>query len=265
MVAASLIHPTAVIDPAAELDASVSVGPYAVIGPDVRIAANTKVGAHCVIEGATTIGCDNQIFQFASLGAQPQDKKYAGEPTRLVIGDRNTVREFCTFNLGTAQDRGETTIGDDNWIMAYVHIAHDCIVGNNTILANNATLAGHVHVDDWAILGGLTGVHQFTHIGAHVMAGFASHISQDVPPFMMVDGNPLAVRGFNAEGLRRRGFTPERLAAVKQMHKLLYRQGLTLEAAKQAIEAMKADMPEAAQDVERMQAFLAASTRGIAR
>ena len=265
MASASLIHPTAVIDPAAQLDTSVSVGPYAVIGPDVRIAANTKVGAHCVIEGATTIGCDNQIFQFASLGAQPQDKKYAGEPTRLVIGDRNTVREFCTFNLGTAQDRGETTIGDDNWIMAYVHIAHDCIVGNNTILANNATLAGHVHVDDWAILGGLTGVHQFTHIGAHVMAGFASHISQDVPPFMMVDGNPLAVRGYNAEGLRRRGFTPERLAAVKQMHKLLYRQGLTLEAAKQAIDAMKADRPEAVQDVERMQAFLAASTRGIAR
>lgn len=265
MVAASLIHPTAVIDPAAELDASVSVGPYAVIGPEVRIGANTTVGAHCVIEGATTIGCDNHIFQFASLGAQPQDKKYAGEPTRLVIGDRNTVREFCTFNLGTAQDRGETTVGDDNWIMAYVHIAHDCIVGNNTILANNATLAGHVHVDDWAILGGLTGVHQFTHIGAHVMAGFASHISQDVPPFMMVDGNPLAVRGFNAEGLRRRGFTLERLAAVKQMHKLLYRQGLTLDAAKLGIEALKADMPGAVQDIERMQAFLAASTRGIAR
>lgn len=265
MAAASLIHPTAVIDPAAELDASVSVGPYAVIGPEVRIGANTTVGAHCVIEGATTIGCDNHIFQFASLGAQPQDKKYAGEPTRLVIGDRNTVREFCTFNLGTAQDRGETTVGDDNWIMAYVHIAHDCIVGNNTILANNATLAGHVHVDDWAILGGLTGVHQFTHIGAHVMAGFASHISQDVPPFMMVDGNPLAVRGFNAEGLRRRGFTLERLAAVKQMHKLLYRQGLTLDAAKLGIEALKADMPEALQDIERMQAFLAASTRGIAR
>ncbi|MBV8249066.1 MAG: acyl-ACP--UDP-N-acetylglucosamine O-acyltransferase [Comamonas sp.] len=265
MAAASLIHPTAVVDPAAELDSSVSVGPYAVIGPKVRVGAGTKVGAHCVIEGDTTIGEGNQIFQFASLGAQPQDKKYAGEPTRLVIGDRNTVREFCTFNTGTAQDRGETTIGDDNWIMAYVHIAHDCVVGNHTILANNATLAGHVHVDDWAILGGLTGVHQFTHIGAHVMAGFASHISQDVPPFMMVDGNPLAVRGFNAEGLRRRGFAPERLAAVKQMHRLLYRQGLTLEAAKQAIDALKDEMPEAVQDVERMQSFLAASTRGIAR
>jgi len=265
MGASSLIHPTAVIDPAAQLDSSVSVGPYAVIGPKVRIGANTSVGAHCVIEGDTTLGRDNQVFQFASLGAQPQDKKYAGEPTRLVIGDRNTIREFCTFNTGTVQDRGETTIGSDNWIMAYVHIAHDCIVGNNTILANNATLAGHVHVDDWVILGGLTGVHQFTHIGAHAMAGFASHISQDVPPFMMVDGNPLAVRGFNAEGLRRRGFSAARVAAVKQMHKLLYRQGLTLDAATAAIAGLKSDMPEAQQDIERMQAFLAASTRGIAR
>ncbi|MEQ6436040.1 acyl-ACP--UDP-N-acetylglucosamine O-acyltransferase [Comamonas sp. w2-DMI] len=265
MGASSLIHPTAVIDPAAQLDSSVSVGPYAVIGPKVRIGANTSVGAHCVIEGDTTLGRDNQVFQFASLGAQPQDKKYAGEPTRLVIGDRNTIREFCTFNTGTVQDRGETTIGSDNWIMAYVHIAHDCIVGNNTILANNATLAGHVHVDDWVILGGLTGVHQFTHIGAHAMAGFASHISQDVPPFMMVDGNPLAVRGFNAEGLRRRGFSAARVAAVKQMHKLLYRQGLTLDAATAAIAGLKSDMPEALQDIERMQAFLAASTRGIAR
>lgn len=265
MGASSLIHPTAVIDPAAQLDSSVSVGPYAVIGPKVRIGANTSVGAHCVIEGDTTLGRDNQVFQFASLGAQPQDKKYAGEPTRLVIGDRNTIREFCTFNTGTVQDRGETSIGSDNWIMAYVHIAHDCIVGNNTILANNATLAGHVHVDDWVILGGLTGVHQFTHIGAHAMAGFASHISQDVPPFMMVDGNPLAVRGFNAEGLRRRGFSAARVAAVKQMHKLLYRQGLTLDAATAAIAGLKTDMPEALQDIERMQAFLAASTRGIAR
>ncbi|GGH56063.1 acyl-[acyl-carrier-protein]--UDP-N-acetylglucosamine O-acyltransferase [Comamonas phosphati] len=265
MGTSSLIHPSAVIAPAAQLDSSVSVGPYAVIGPKVRIAANTSVGAHCVIEGDTTLGCDNQIFQFASLGAQPQDKKYAGEPTRLVIGDRNTVREFCTFNTGTVQDRGETTIGSDNWIMAYVHIAHDCIVGNNTILANNATLAGHVHVEDWVILGGLTGVHQFTHIGAHAMAGFASHVSQDVPPFMMVDGNPLAVRGFNAEGLRRRGFSAARIAAVKQMHKLLYRQGLTLDAAQAAIEDLKAGMPEALQDIERMQAFLAAATRGIAR
>lgn len=261
----SNIHPTAIVSDGASLHPTVTVGPYAVIGEHVVIGAGTTVGPHCVIDGRTTLGIDNRIFQFASLGAAPQDKKYAGEPTRLVIGNRNTVREFCTFNLGTAQDRGVTTIGDDNWIMAYVHIAHDCVVGNQTILANNATLAGHVHVADHAIIGGLTGVHQFVKVGAHVMAGFASHISQDVPPYMMVDGNPLAVRGFNAEGLRRRGFTPERLAAVKQMHKLLYRQGLTLEAAKQAIDAMKADRPEAVQDIERMQAFLAASTRGIAR
>lgn len=263
--AASQIHPTAVIDPAAELDSTVSVGPYAVIGPGVRIGANTTVGAHCVIVGETTIGCDNQIFQFASLGAQPQDKKYAGEATRLVIGDRNTVREFCTFNTGTVQDRGETTIGSDNWIMAYVHIAHDCIVGSHTILANNATLAGHVHVGDWVILGGLTGVHQFTHIGSHAMAGFASHISQDVPPFMMVDGNPLSVRGFNIEGLRRRGFGARRIQAVKQMHRLLYRQGLTLAAAIEAIADLQGEMPEAQPELDCMLAFLAASTRGIVR
>ena len=265
MAASSLIHPTAIIDPQAQLDSSVSVGPFAVIGPDVRIGARTKVGPHCVIEGVTTIGSDNHIFQFASLGAQPQDKKYAGERTQLVIGDRNTIREFCTFNVGTSQDQGITQVGDDNWIMAYVHIAHDCMVGNNTILANNATLAGHVHVGDWAILGGLTGVHQFTHIGAHVMAGFASHISQDVPPYMLVDGNPLAVRGFNLEGLRRRGFSEARRAAVKQMHKLLYRKGLTLEAAKQAIQELSTEMPEAQADVDAMLTFLEASTRGIAR
>jgi len=243
----------------------VTVGPYAVIGPDVRIGAGTTVGAHCVIEGHTTIGAQNHIFQFASLGAQPQDKKYAGEPTRLVIGDRNTIREFCTFNTGTVQDQGLTQVGSDNWIMAYVHIAHDCVVGNHTVLANNATLAGHVTDDDHAILGGLTGVHQFTQIGAHVMAGFASHISQDVPPFMLVDGNPLAVRGFNLEGLRRRGFSPQRLAAVKQMHKLLYRQGLTLEAARQAIVALAAQYPEAAADIEALSAFIARSKRGLAR
>ena len=265
MATERLIHPTALIDPAAQLDSSVSVGPYAVIGPKVRIGANSTVGAHCVISGMTTIGRDNQILQFASLGAQPQDKKYAGEPTQLIIGDRNTVREFCTFNTGTAQDSGITEIGSDNWIMAYVHIAHDCQVGNHTILANNATLAGHVHLGDYVILGGLTGVHQFTQVGAHAMAGFASHISQDVPPFMMVDGNPLAVRGFNVEGLRRRGFGPERIASVKQMHKLLYRQGLTLDAAKSAIDALRDEMPEAVADVDLMLNFLQQSTRGIAR
>ena len=261
----STIHPTALVDAGAQIDASVTIGPYAVIGPHVVLGAGTTVGAHCVIEGHTTIGRDNRIFQFASLGAAPQDKKYAGEPTRLVIGDRNTIREFCTFNTGTVQDQSVTRIGDDNWVMAYVHIAHDCVVGNQTILANNATLAGHVQVDDYAIIGGLTGIHQFTKVGAHVMAGFASHISQDVPPFMMVDGNPLAVRGLNLEGLRRRGFSPERLAAIKQMHRLLYRQGLTLEAAHSAIAALPAAHPEAAADIALLLAFLNTSARGIAR
>ncbi len=261
----SNIHPTAVVDAQAHIDSTVRIGPYCVIGPQVTIGAGTTVAAHCVIEGHTAIGPNNRIFQFASLGGAPQDKKYAGEPTRLVVGARNTIREFCTLNLGTAQDRGVTTIGDDNWIMAYVHVAHDCVVGHQTILANNATLAGHVQVGDYAIIGGLTGIHQFTHVGAHVMAGFASHISQDVPPFMMVDGNPLAVRGLNLEGLRRRGFSPARIAAVKQMHRLLYRQGLTLEAARSAIADLPAMHPEAEGDIALLLAFLDASARGIAR
>lgn len=261
----SNIHSTAIVDPAARIDSTVTVGPYAVIGPHVNIGARTSVGAHCVIEGHTTIGEDNQIFQFASLGGIPQDKKYAGEPTRLAIGNRNTIREFCTFNIGTAQDLGVTTIGDDNWIMAYVHIAHDCVVGNQTILANNATLAGHVHIGDWVIVGGLTGVHQFSRIGAHAMAGFASHISQDVPPFMMVDGNPLAVRGFNIEGLRRRGFSAERISAIKQAHRALYRQGLTLEAAISTMTELMAEHPQGADDIALLRDFVASSQRGIAR
>lgn len=260
-----LIHPTAIIAEGAVLHPSVSVGPYSVIGPHVQVGEGSRIGPHCVIDGYTRIGRNNQIFQFSSLGAQPQDKKYAGEVTYLEIGDGNTIREFCTFNTGTAQDGGMTRIGNDNWIMAYVHIAHDCQLGNHTILANNATLAGHVHVGDWAILGGLSGVHQFTHIGAHVMAGFSSHISQDIPPFMLVDGNPLAVRGFNLEGLRRRGFSAERIRAVKAMHKLLYRQGLTLQAAVAALPAVAEEIPQAGEDVALMQGFLAAATRGIAR
>jgi UDP-N-acetylglucosamine acyltransferase len=218
-----------------------------------------------VIEGRTTIGRDNRIFQFASIGAVPQDKKYAGEPTELHIGDRNTVREFCTLNLGTAQDLGVTRIGDDNWIMAYVHVAHDCQVGDHTTLANNTTLGGHVHIGDWVTLGGFTGVHQFVKVGAHVMAGFMSHVSQDVPPYMTVDGNPLAVRTFNSEGLRRRGFDVTRIAAVKQMHRLLYRSNLTLDQSREAIAALAADMPKATADVALMSAFLNTATRGIVR
>ncbi len=259
------IHPTALVDPGAELDEGVEVGAYALIGAQVRIAAGSTVGAHCVIGGRTTIGRDNRIGSHCALGGAPQDKKYAGEPTELVIGERNTIREFCTFNTGTVQDAGVTRLGDDNWVMAYVHLAHDCQVGNQTILANNATLAGHVHVGDWAIVGGLTGVHQFCRIGAHVMVGFGSAVTQDVPPFMLVDGNPLAVRGFNAEGLRRRGFDAARIAAVKQMHRLLYRHGKTLEQARAEIAALAEAAPEAAGEVALMLAFLAASTRGIAR
>ena len=259
------IHPTAIVDPKAQLDADVAVGPYTVIGPHVKIAGGTAVAAHVVLEGHTTIGRDNRIFQFNSIGAVPQDKKYAGEDTELVIGDRNLIREFCTFNLGVPGAGGVTRVGSDNWIMAYTHIAHDCEVGNHTTLANNTTLGGHVQLGDWVTIGGLTGIHQFVKIGAHAMAGFASAVTQDVPPYMMVDGNPLAVRGFNVEGLRRRGFGPERLAAVKQMHRLLYRNGLTFDAARQAITALAAEMPEAEADITLMIEFLAGVSRGIAR
>ena len=259
------VHSTAIVDPDAELAASVTVGPYVVIGAKVTIGEGTSVGAHAVIEGPTTIGRDNRIHAHASLGGAPQDMKYRGEPTQLVIGERNTIREFCAFNRGTVQDGGVTRIGDDNWIMAYVHIAHDVQLGNRTILANNATLAGHVHIGDWVIVGGLTGVHQFCHIGAHAMTGFQSHVAQDVPPYMMATGNPLAVRGFNVEGLRRRGFTPERIAQVKQMHRLIYRDGLTLDAATASVKGLLGVLPEGDADVQAMLDFLASSARGIAR
>jgi UDP-N-acetylglucosamine acyltransferase len=261
----SAIHPTAIVDARAEVDGSVTIGPYAVIGAQVSIAAGTTVGAHAVIEGPTTIGRDNRIFSHAVLGGAPQDMKYRGEPTALAIGDRNTIREFCTFNRGTAQDSGTTRIGDDNWVMAYVHIAHDVQVGSRAILANNATLAGHVHIGDWVIVGGLTGVHQFCKVGAHAMTGFQSHVSQDVPPFMMAAGHPLSVSGFNVEGLRRRGFSKERIALVKQMHRLLYRDGLTLDNAKASIAALRGTVEGGDADVDMLLNFLSASTRGIAR
>ncbi len=264
-MAAMRIHPTAIVDPQAALDSSVSIGAYAIVGPDVRIGPGTTVGPHCVIEGRTTIGRDNRLFQFCSIGAIPQDKKYAGEPCELVIGDRNLIREFCTFNIGSPGGGGVTRVGDDNWIMAYTHVAHDCQVGHHTTLANNATMGGHVEIGDWVTVGGLSGIHQFVKVGAHAMVGFASAVSQDVPPFMLVDGNPMAVRGFNLIGLRRRDFSAERIAAVKQMHKLLYREGRTLEQARLAIDALASQMPEAAGEVALMSAFLAGATRGIAR
>lgn len=261
------IHPTAIVDPAAELDATVSVGPYTVIGPQVRIGAGTSIGAHCVIEGRTTIGRDNRIFQFASLGAIPQDKKYAGEPCELVIGDRNTIREFSTYNIGSPGGGGVTRLGNDNWMMAYVHLAHDCIVGDRTIFANNAQLAGHVEVGDWVILGGFTTVHQFVRIGAHGMTALNTMLVADQPPFVMSQGQPGQARAMNFEGLRRRGFSSERMAAVKAMHKALYREGLTLEQSKERIAQLTQQTPEAAPDVQMMLSFLerVSPQRGIVR
>lgn len=261
----ALIHPTAIVEAGAQLDASVEVGAYSVIGPHVRIGSGTKVGPHVVIEGHTTIGSDNQIFQFASLGAAPQDKKYAGEPTRLEIGDRNTIREFVTFNLGTTQDGGVTRIGSDNWIMAYVHVAHDCQLGNHIILANNATLAGHVHLGDWVFLGGFTSVHQFCHIGAHAMTAFTAAVSQDVPPFVTAAGNRAVPAGINSEGLKRRGFTPEQIAAIKRAYKVVYRSDLALEEAKQSLQALEEKTPDSAEYIRLMREFINTSTRGIIR
>ncbi|MFM2057371.1 MAG: hypothetical protein RLY71_1756 [Pseudomonadota bacterium] len=268
------IHPTAIVDPAAELADSVSIGPYTIVGPHVKIGAGTTVGAHCVIEGRTTIGADNRIFQFNSIGAVPQDMSHGGEITELVIGDRNTIREFCTFNTGTFKEDGVTRVGSDNWIMAYVHIAHDVRLGDHCVLANNATLAGHVHVGDWATIGGLSGVHQFVHIGAHAMIGFQGHVAQDVAPFMTVDGNPLAVRAVNLTGLRRRGFSNERIAVIRQMHKLLFRSSLVLEDSVRAIEALRGQGAEEADsaaitssdaDIAVMLDFIAAAKRGLVR
>ena len=261
------IHATALVDPCAELDSSVSVGPYTVIGPHVRIGAGTTIGPHCVLEGHTTIGRDNRIFQFNSLGAIPQDKKYAGEPCELVIGDRNTVREFCTFNIGSPGDSGVTRVGNDNWLMAYVHLAHDCLVGDHTIFANNAQLAGHVQVGDWAILGGFTVVHQFVKIGAHSMTAMCSLLFADLPPFVMCQGQPAQARSMNYEGLRRRGFSAERLVVVKSMYKALYRDNLTLDLARQAIADLGEKGLEALSDIEMMLSFLAKTSpqRGIVR
>lgn len=222
------IHPTAIVDPGAELATGVSVGPYAVIGKGVKIGAGTTVGAHTVIKGLATIGRDNRIFQFASIGEDPQDKKYGGEPTKLEIGDRNTFREFCTINRGTAQGGGVTRIGNGNWIMAYVHIAHDCTVGNDIIFSNNATLAGHVSVDDHVICSGFSAIHQFCRLGAHSFLGGFAAVTRDVPPYIMVAGQPTAPHGINSEGLKRRGFSADQLRNLKDAYRILYREQLQL-------------------------------------
>jgi UDP-N-acetylglucosamine acyltransferase len=262
---ATTIHPSAIVAAGAELADDVTIGPYAVIGAHVGIGEGTSIGAHCVVEGYTTIGRGNRIFQFASIGAEPQDKKYAGEPTRLEIGHGNTIREFATINIGTVQDVGVTRLGDDNWIMAYVHIAHDCQLGSHIILANAVQLAGHVHLGDWVFLGGLSGVHQFVRVGAHAMAGFQTRLSQDLPPYITAAGNPAEAQGINAEGLRRRGFSPERIAQVKQMHRALYRKGLTLADSRAEIDALRGQLAGSEADVALMLDFLDSADRGIVR
>lgn len=255
------IHPTAIVDATAELDSSVEIGAYSIIGANVKVDAGTKIAPHVIINGPTIIGKNNQIFQYSSLGEAPQDKKYNGEPTLLEIGDNNTIREFCTFNRGTVQDKNTTKIGNNNWIMAYVHIAHDCQIGNHTIFANNASLAGHVDVHDYAILGGFTLIHQFCKIGAHVITAVGSVIFKDIPPYVTAAGYDAKPHGINAEGLKRRGYSPEAILQIKRAYKALYRNSLTLDEAKVELAAMQASTPE----IGLLTDFLNQSTRGIVR
>jgi len=256
-----MIHPSAIVHPGARLGAKVGIGAYSVVGEHVEIGDGTTIGPHVVIEGRTRIGKGNRIFQFCSLGAAPQDKKYGGEPTRLEIGEGNTIREFCTFNCGTAQDAGVTRLGNDNWIMAYVHLAHDCQIGDHTIFANNAQLAGHVHVGDYAILGGFTGVHQFVRVGAHSFTAIATVLVHDLPPYVMAAGDSAKPYGINVEGLRRRGFSAASLTAIKRAYKTLYKSGLTLDQAK----ARLAEEAGTCAEIALLVGFLQGSTRGIVR
>lgn len=259
--AGDMIHPTSIVHPGARLGSGVSVGPYSIIGEHVMIGEGTVIGPHVVIEGRTRIGAMNRIFAFSVLGGTPQDKKYGGEETALEIGDRNTIREYCTFSCGTSQDAGTTRVGSDNWIMAYVHIAHDCQVGSHTTFANVATLAGHVHVGDYAVLGGFTGAHQFVSIGAHSITGVATVLLQDLPPYVMAQGNTAKPFGINSEGLKRRGFSADKITAIKRAYKTLYRSGLSLEEAQQNIAGQAEKWPELRLLVD----FLERSRRGIIR
>ncbi len=252
-----MIHPKAIIDPQAELGNDVNVGPYSIVGPNVVIDSGTDIGPHVVIQGPTHIGSDNRILQFASIGSDPQDKKYRGEPTKLVIGDRNLIRESVTINRGTVNGNGQTVIGNDNLLMAYIHIAHDCRIGNNTIFSNNASLAGHVHIEDWVILSGFTLVHQFCRIGMHAFTGMGSAIAKDVPPYLVVSGNPAHPHGVNKEGLKRRGFTPEQIRALRRAYKVLYRQGLTLDDAMSEL----TDLADNEQTIGPMLEFIRRNTR----
>lgn len=255
------IHPTAIVSASARIADDVAIGPYAVVGDDVEIGPGTRIESHVVVNGPTRIGRDNHIYQFASIGDDPQDKKYAGEPTRLEIGDRNTIREYCTISRGTVQDEGLTTIGNDNWIMAYVHIAHDCRVGSNTIFANNASLAGHVHVGDWVIFAGFSGAHQFCHIGAHSFLGMYSGTNRDVPAYMMVAGQPSEPRGINSEGLKRRNFSSEQIRNIKNAYRIVYRKGLKLAEAIEQLERLVDAQPELRIFIDSLQV----SERGILR
>jgi len=255
------VHPSAIVDPGARLGRGVTVGPYSVIGPKVEIGEGTWVGAHVVLDGRLRIGRDNKIFHFASLGAPPQDKKYAGEDTAVEIGDGNTIREYVTINRGTALDAGVTRVGSDNWIMAYVHFAHDCQIGNHTIFANACQLAGHVTVGDWAIFGATTLVHQFVHIGAHAFTGMGTYLPQDLPPFVTAAGNMARPYGINSEGLKRRGFSPEAIAGLKRAYRTLYRSGLGLEEARLQLSEQVSSCPQVRDILE----FLARSKRGIIR
>ena len=262
------IHASAIVDPNAELDADVRVGPFAIIGPGVRIGAGSSVHAYAQVLGDTVVGQHNIIHSHCVIGGPPQDKKYKGEPTQLEIGDHNTFRECCTVNLGTVQDVGITRVGSNNWIMAYVHIAHDCQVGSNTIMANATQLAGHVVVGDWAILGGITGVHQFVKIGAHAMTGAGTTLLQDLPPYVMATGNPASAHGINTEGLKRRGFTEGQVAALRRAYKILYKSGNTLSDAitklSNPAEIGTSDATDIAAVMPLVE-FLGAATRGIVR
>ena len=257
----SRVHASAIIEPGAKIDRDVEIGAYTLIGSDVEIGPGCIIGPHVVITGHTRIGARNRMYQFSSLGEVPQDKKYGGEPTRLEIGDDNTIREFCTLNCGTAQDAGVTRVGNNNWIMAYVHLAHDCQVGNHTIFANNAQLAGHVHVGDYAILGGFTVVHQFVHIGAHAITGMGSIVLQDIPPYVTASGNSARPFGINAEGIKRRGFARATIAGIRRAYKTLYKSGLTLEEARTSLIEQAHDCPE----IQLLIDFLGSSGRGIIR
>lgn len=256
-----MIDPRASVDPGAEIGANVSIGPFSVIGAGVVIGDDCSIGPHVVIDGPTRMGRGNTVHAFTSLGIAPQDKKYAGEPTELEIGEGNTIFQYCSISRGTAQDRGTTTIGNDNWIMAYVHIAHDCVIGDHTILANCATLAGHVHIDDWAILGGFAKIHQFCHVGVHAFCGMDCGVTRDVPPYVTVSGHPAEPHGINSEGLKRRGFDGAQVRNIKQAYRVLYREGLRFEEARERLAEMAASQPE----LGPFEAFFERSTRSIVR